>query len=238
MPNTTPPPKVKTTAKKLATPRAKPASKRLPRTQRPHDPSATKKLIADAALRLLSERGFPALGINAIASAAGVDKQLIYYHFGGLGGVLRHIGGELNVWLGVTLQAVKDEPYALASSRLMNEYAAALRNHTLVQRLLAWELVEPSAILAELDSARSAAMGKWLVEVRSAAQPPPAGVDAPAVNALLMAGLQYLALREKSVGQFMGVDIHTAEGVARITRAVEFIAGKVYAAPMPVRSAA
>ena len=119
----------------------------------------------------------------------------------------------------------------------MNEYATALRTNTLVQRLLAWELVEPSAILAELELARSAAMGKWLAGVRSAVQPPPAGVDAPAVNALLMAGVQDLALREKSVGQFMGVDIHTAEGVARIARAVEFIAGKVYAAPMPVKAA-
>jgi AcrR family transcriptional regulator len=214
-------------AKKPRRPRSSKAATQ-PRAQRAHDAQATKKLIADAALQLLSDQGFPALGINAIANAAGVDKQLIYYHFGGLEGLIRHLGGELPLWLGSALQARANEPYAQAASRLMLEYSQALRNNTLVLRLLAWELIAPSAILAELEQARSVAMMQWLAEFRSKAAPPPDGVDAPALNALLMAGLHYLALREKSVGQFMGVDIHTDAGFARIAKAVELVTRKVY----------
>ena len=130
--------------------------------------------------------------------------------------MIRRIGAELNVWLGSALVAEKGEPYAAAANRLMAQCTQALRQNTMVLRLLAWELIEPSAVLAELETARSVAMGKWLAEFRPAALPPPAGVDAPAINAVLMAGLHYLALREKSVGRFMGVDIHTPDGLARI----------------------
>jgi AcrR family transcriptional regulator len=198
------------------------------RNQRPHDAAATRQLIADAAVRLLAEQGFPGLGINTLAAAAGVDKQLIYYHFGGLEGVVRHLGSRLELWLGAPLQPRDGEPYADAVQRLMLEYARALRGNALVLRLLAWELVEPTDALKELETTRSAAMFGWVQSLRAAAQPAPAGVDAPAVNALLLAGVHYLALRGQSLGSFAGVDISTPEGAARIDTALQLIAQRVY----------
>jgi AcrR family transcriptional regulator len=200
------------------------------RSQRRHDAAATRQLIADAAVRLLAERGFPGLGINTLAAAAGVDKQLIYYHFGGLEGVVRHLGGRLEQWLGAPLQPREGEPYADAVQRLMLAYAHALRANALVQRLLAWELVEPTEALKELETTRSAAMYGWMQALRAAAQPAPAGVDAPAVNALLLAAVHYLALRAPSLGSFAGVDISTPEGAARIDAALQLIAHRVYGA--------
>ena len=38
----------------------------------------------------MTEKGFASVGVNAIASAAGVDKQLIYYYFGGLDGLINN----------------------------------------------------------------------------------------------------------------------------------------------------
>lgn len=214
-----------------------PATKRAARSQRPHDAAATMKLITDATTRLLAEKGFPGLGVNSVAAAAGVDKQLIYYHFGGLDGVIRHLGAELEFWLGAPLQALPGEPYGQAVSRLLLEYAGALRRNHLVLRLLAWELVEPTDVLKELEVTRSAAMVGWVKALRESAQPGPADVDAPAVNALLLAGLHYLALREQSVGSFAGVDIQSPEGAARIAGAVQLITQRVYGeAATPARN--
>ena len=208
----------------------KTSAKRVSRGQRPHDASATMKLIVDATVRLLAEKGFPAIGINTVAAAAGVDKQLIYYHFGGLEGVIRHIGGQLELWLGTPLKFEDGEAYGDAVNRLLMEYAGALRRNPLVLRLLAWELVEPTDVLKELEVTRSKAMGVWVQGLRASAKPAPTAVDAPAINALLLAGLHYLALREQSLGSFAGMDISTPEGAERIATAVRVITERVYAA--------
>lgn len=204
------------------------ASKSARRSQRPHDAAATRQLIVDATVRVLAEKGFPGLGVNTVAAAAGVDKQLLYYHFGGLEGVIRHLGTQLAFWLGTPLEPRPGEPYATAACRLLLEYAGALRSSPLVLRLLAWELVEPTDALKELESTRSSAMASWVQGLRAAAQPVPQGVDAPAVNALLLAGLHYLALRERSLGSFAGLDISTPQGIERIERAIALITRRVY----------
>lgn len=202
-----------------------------PRPSRPHDSAATTAHITDAAATLIAEKGFPGFGVNALATTAGVDKQLIYYHFGGIAGVLRALGKRLDLWLGTPLVPRKGEPYADATRRLMREYTAALRNNPLVQRFLAWELVEPSEVLSDLEATRSAAMGDWVAELRAASGPAPQGVDAPAVNAVLLAGLHYLILREHSVGTFAGMDVKSPEGIERINAAIELIIGRVYDSP-------
>ncbi|MEY2876395.1 MAG: hypothetical protein RLZZ373_3766 [Pseudomonadota bacterium] len=201
------------------------------RTARPRDAAATMALITDATVRLLAEKGYTALGVNAVAAAAGVDKQLIYYHFGGLDGVIRQIGSGLELWLGAPLAPRVGEAYGDAVHRLLTEYFGALRSNPLVLRLLAWELVEPSEVLEELETTRSAAMAGWVSALRAAAQPAPAGVDAPAINAVLLAGLHHLALREQSIGRFAGMDIQSPEGAARIGAALRFITDRVYANP-------
>lgn len=211
---------------------ARAAKPRTQRAQRTHDAAATMQCILDAATRLLAESGFTALGINALSAAAGVDKQLIYYHFGGLDGVVRKLGERLELWLGTPLQPREGEPYGEAVYRLLTEYGTALRGNPLVMRLLAWELVEPTDALKELEVTRSAAMLPWVQQLRAAAAPVPDGIDAPAVNAVLLAGLHYLALREQSLGSFAGVDLSTPEGAQRIAKALRLITARTYA-PQP-----
>ncbi len=204
---------------------------RRPRAQRPHDPAATRLLITDAAVRLLADKGFPGLGVNSLAAAAGVDKQLIYYHFGGLEGVVRELSARLQGWLGEPLPARAGETYAAAMQRMLLAYARVLRQDTLVLRLLAWELVQPSPTLELLETTRSDAMVGWAHGLRARAGTPPAGLDTPAVNALLMAGLQHLALRAESVGSFAGLDLKTPESAARIDGALQLLLQRVYGQP-------
>ena len=198
------------------------------RRQRPHDAAATRRLIAEAATRLLVDHGFPSLGINSLAAAAGVDKQLIYYHYGGLDGVVRHLVVQTQDWLGPPLPPRPGEAYADAMQRLLVAYAHALRQHPLALRLLAWELVDPAGLPQEFEALRSAALFSWSQPLRAAARPAPAGVDAPAINALLLAGLHTLALRDPSQGGFAGVDVDTKEGAGRIDAAVTLICQRVY----------
>ena len=81
-----------------ATTPAKPSVPRLPRQPRTHDSAATMARITEATMQLLADRGFPALGVNAVAAAAArVPRRPAPQHAGaapsglGTGGALRSV---------------------------------------------------------------------------------------------------------------------------------------------------
>jgi len=57
-----------------------PSSKRLTRA---HDSEATREALLGAAAELFAAKGFDAVTVAEVAQAAGVNKALISYHFGG-----------------------------------------------------------------------------------------------------------------------------------------------------------
>ena len=62
------------------------------------DREATKARILGAVGVVLARDGFGAVGVNAIAKEAGVDKVLIYRYFGGLPELLREWGASGRFW--------------------------------------------------------------------------------------------------------------------------------------------
>ncbi|WP_019629386.1 TetR/AcrR family transcriptional regulator [Actinomadura atramentaria] len=64
------------------TPRSTPA----PESRR-QDPDKTRRALLDAALDVFSEKGYAGARVQDIADRAGVNKQLISYHFGGKEGL-------------------------------------------------------------------------------------------------------------------------------------------------------
>ena len=59
---------------------------------RSRDRAVTEERMLAAVGEVLARDGFHAVGINAIAREAGVDKVLIYRYFGGLGELLQAWG--------------------------------------------------------------------------------------------------------------------------------------------------
>lgn len=54
-----------------------------PRRRRARHPTGTREALLVAATRLFAERGFDGVSVAGIAEAAGVNKALVSYHFGG-----------------------------------------------------------------------------------------------------------------------------------------------------------
>lgn len=197
----------------------RPATQALPRTR---NRASTEESIVNAAIGILSDSGFIGLGINPIAQRAGIDKQLIYRYFGGMDGVIAALGKNVGVWLTDAAEANDRRPppssYAELIARLLDAYIVGLRGSPLVQRLLAWELVQPGPALKALDAVRSEAVSKWMKRVKGDLKAPD-GVDAPAINALLLAGVHHLVLREAAIGRFAGLDLADASGWSRVRAA-------------------
>jgi AcrR family transcriptional regulator len=181
----------------------------------PRDRDQTERRLVEAARHVLADAGFQGFGVNAVARRAGCDKQLIYRYFGGLSGLLDAIGNDLAGWLtGRLPKPPHGASYADIVETLVLAYYDALRADPLVQRIALWELAAPSEQLTRIGEARGRVMMRWMKEVRGDSAPPP-GVDAPVINALLIAAVQFLALAERAGGRFSGLDLSDEASRAR-----------------------
>lgn len=188
---------------------------------RSRDAEATRLRIIEAVGRLLVREGFGALGINAVAREAGVDKVLIYRYFGGIDHLLEAWGSTSDFWPTVAEilgEAPESDPAELAAGMLKRHLQALrARPHTL--EVMAWEAVTRHPLTRILDDIRETRAEQLMM-----AMPPPLrGVkfDLPAISALLGAGMQHLLLRSRTVDRFNGVAIGSPEGWERIEAALQ-----------------
>ncbi|QXC60327.1 TetR/AcrR family transcriptional regulator [Aquihabitans sp. G128] len=115
------------------------------------DPEATRAKLLAAARHEFSAKGIAGARVDAIAEAAGVNKQLVYYYFGSKDGLFREILRE-------RLAQPKGVP-ADDSPTTGARLAAAARTHLEdpdYVRLLMWEALEagPEGAVAEEDGRR------------------------------------------------------------------------------------
>ncbi|MBY0583690.1 MAG: TetR/AcrR family transcriptional regulator [Sphingomonas sp.] len=182
------------------------------------DRAGTEDGIVEAAKLVLAEEGFSAFGINAIARRAGCDKQLIYRYFGGLDGLVDAIGNDL----ADLFQELMEEPgdsasvtYAAFVEHLVLALLTAFRRSDLLLRIAAWEVLDPSPVTRRLADVRGRALGAW-IQARRGSLAVPGGVDSGAINAVLIAAVQHLALSARAVGGFSGVALDSDADWQRI----------------------
>jgi len=180
------------------------------------DREATKTRILGAVGVVLARDGFGAVGVNAIAKEAGVDKVLIYRYFGGLPELLREWGTSGRFWprvaelLGADPEAFHrlDAPERYA--RFFEHFIDALRERPLTLEILAAEIVERNDLTAILESEREAwgeEASRLLAAGEFARRPALRGL-----TLLLVAGVQYLLVRSRKIRIFGGVDLKKDAG--------------------------
>ncbi len=218
---------------------ATPAPANAPRTRRPaarpvaaerpaRDREATKARILGAVGVVLAREGFGALGVNAIAKEAGVDKVLIYRYFGGLPELLREWGASGRFWprvdelLGADPRAFHRLAAPERFARFFEHFIDALRERPLTLEILAAEIVERNDLTVILESEREAwgeAASRLLAAKEFAARPELRGL-----TLLLIAGVQYLLVRSRTIGIFGGVDITADAGWDEMKAAIRLTA--------------
>lgn len=197
---------------------------------RTRDREATERAIVTAAKTVLAEDGFQTFGVNAIARRAGCDKQLIYRYFGGLEGLCDAIGADLATELTARLGSVTAEAprsYGALMRQLALDLLELQRNDRLMQQINAWEAAAPSPLVARLTAARGLRMMKWMGALRGDLKPPP-GVDAPAMNAIVVAAIQQLVVSATANGSFSGMPLATEAHWSRLRDALIALTQAVY----------
>ena len=198
------------------------------------DRGATEERILAAVGEVLAREGFGALGINAIAREAGVDKVLIYRYFGGLPELLRQWGASGRFWptmdelLGNDRQAVLALPLAERYALFFDRFIDALRARPLTLEILAAEIVERNELTAILETEREqwGSQAEALFGGDDLARAP----QLRGITLLLVAGVMYLLVRARKIRIFGTIDLHTDAGWATLKAAVAGMAQQAFAA--------
>lgn len=191
------------------------------------DREQTERQLVEAVGAIVREEGFDAVGVNAVARRAGVDKVLIYRYFGDLDGLLaawiatQDYFSRLQDLLGDTRGAEgKDEILAIARGVLVGQLQAMTGNREL-REIFRWELGTRNAVTDEIARRREK-QGSAVTKVfeRAVADP---SVDVRAVVTLLSAGINYLALRAQTADVYNGIPLTGRRGWTRIEGAIDLL---------------
>ena len=187
---------------------------------RGRDRAATEERILAAVGVVLARDGFRAIGVNAIAREAGIDKVLIYRYFGGLPELLRRWGASGRFWptanelLGDDVAAVHGLALEVRYTLFFDRFIDALRARPLTIEILAAEIVERNELTAILEDERE----QWgeQVELLFGGDAFRARPELRGITLLLVAGVQYLLVRARTVRVFGGIDLRSDAGWAAL----------------------
>jgi AcrR family transcriptional regulator len=197
------------------------------------DREATKARILGAVGIVLARDGFAALGVNAVAKEAGVDKVLIYRYFGGLAELIGEWGASGRFWprvddlLGAKPKQFLALPAPERYARFFEHFIDALRERPLTIEILAAEIVDRNELTAVLESERerwgeqaSVLLGGKEFERRP---------ELRGLTLLLIAGVQYLLVRSRTIRVFGAVDVRSDAGWAELKAAIRKTAVAAFA---------
>jgi len=197
-------------------------------TQRERNRDETSARLLAAVGEVLARDGFAALGVNAVAKQAGVDKVLIYRYFGGLPELIQAWGESGRFWPGVDELVGPDRaaflqlPLAERYARFFEHFIEGLRARPLTLEIMAAEITERNELTAILETERE----NWGAEAARLL-----GDDAweqrPAlrgVTLLMVAGVQYLLVRSRTIRLFGGLDIRSDRDWATLKASVRELA--------------
>ncbi len=186
----------------------------------------TERKLTRAVEKLLARGGFGMLGPSAVAREAGVDKKLIYRYFGNLDGLVAAVVQSPGFF--PTLEEICDGDIAAMRARpapqriamIAGNYARALIKRPVVLAMMAWETVERNRLTAITETAREEMSNRIAQTLLDDVASVPGVAGA---YAIIGAALNYLAIRQRKIRIFSGVEIRTEEGWCEMTRAIELM---------------
>ena len=195
----------------------------------------TKLRLISAVGTLLAREGFSALGINAVADEAGVDKVLIYRYFGGMDELLAAFGRSSDFWPNVA-EVIGEDPSKLMELSVaerwasgLSRYATALRNRPVTKEILAWELIEQNDLIQILRYAREA----WFEELMTHFPDDPDATDADLIGTVLLivGAIHYFVVLGRLQGDFSGIEIDADAGWDHLDLIISTVFERTLTAP-------
>lgn len=171
---------------------------------------ATEMSLIKAVNDIIEESGFEGLGINAVATKAGVAKVLIYRYFDSLDGLIAAYIQQNDYWINFNEQLPDKAHISEFIKKTFKRQIVELRKSYTMKRLYRWELSTDNKFVRELRDKREK-KSVWLVEAISKLTQHPQRETA-AVATVISAAISYLALLEENCPVYNGLKIQTETG--------------------------
>lgn len=182
---------------------------------------ATELLLIKSVNDIIEESGFEGLGINAIASKAGVAKMLIYRYFNSLDGLIAAYIQQNDYWINFDRQLPDKEHIADFIKHIFKNQIQQLRENYTLKRLYRWELTTDNKIVRELRDKREE-KGIWLVDAVSKLTQHPQKETA-ALATIITAAISYLALLEENCPAYNGLKIQDESGWEQLEEGINLL---------------
>lgn len=174
----------------------------------------TEKKIIDAVERIIENQGFEKLGINAVASEAGVSKMLIYRYFGDLDELLAHYLMQKDYWANTDTTILEQANVGESIKNMFRKQIKQMRNDIMLKRLCRWELTADNDNIRTLQDRRER-NGRDLIQM-VARLTGCSNAEVASLATILSASISYLVLMEEQTSTYNGIDLQSEEGWKQI----------------------
>lgn len=194
----------------------------------------SKTKFLEAVGKILKTTGFRGLKVNNVAAKAGVDKKMIYMHFGGMDDLIDEYIHLQDYWKKVTTGEIEknklrmeDGGRSFVENMLFSQFDYVYKNKE-AQNLLLWRLYESRKSLKKLienQEEDEEYIFKQLKDIYFGERLD----DFRAIMAILVSGLYYLNMYSAMNGSiFCGIDLETLAGRDKIKKATAFLVKQTY----------
>lgn len=181
----------------------------------------TEEKILEAVGSIIENQGFEKVGINAIATEAGVSKMLIYRYFGGVEELIAQYLIQKDYWANTDAVIINPEAVGDSIKSMFRRQVEQLRNDVTLRRLYRWELFTDNQNIQQLRNRREE-NGCRLIKMVSALTGCP-DAQVAALASILSASISYLALLESQCQSYNGICLQTDEGWNQLMQGIEMI---------------
>ena len=181
----------------------------------------TEEKILEAVGSIIENQGFEKVGINAIATEAGVSKMLIYRYFGGVEELIAQYLIQKDYWANTDAAMINPEAVGDSIKSMFRRQVEQLRNDITLRRLYRWELFTDNQNIQQLRNRREE-NGCRLIKVVSALMGCQ-DAQVAALASILSASISYLALLEDQCQSYNGICLQTDEGWNQLMQGIEMI---------------
>lgn len=181
----------------------------------------TEEKILEAVGSIIENQGFEKVGINAIATEAGVSKMLIYRYFGGVEELIAQYLIQKDYWVNTDAAIINPEAVGDSIKSMFRRQVEQLRNDITLRRLYRWELSTNNQNIRQLRNRREE-NGCRLIKMVSALTGCP-DAQVAALASILSASISYLALLEDQCQSYNGICLQTDEGWNQLMEGIEMI---------------
>lgn len=182
---------------------------------------ATEQTLIKAVNDIIEEGGFEGLGINAVATKAGVAKVLIYRYFDSLDGLIATYIRQNDYWINFNEPLPDKEHASDFIKQAFKKQIIELRKSYTMKRLYRWELSTDNKIVRELREKREE-KGIWLVEAVSKLTQH-SQRETAALATIISSTISYLALLEENCPVYNGLKIQTESGWEQLEEGINLL---------------